>query len=115
MTKPLADNDVKWVVNDYGELGVCVQGQYFFLYKGESMEYGKYSDTSLDGIATHDDDNTPIMVREVAKREFGEVCWPVEWVQAGRRPEGRYNSFDKYQGEWKPLPAAIKKSVKFES
>src|SRR6266542_1863760 len=99
-----ADN-VKWVVNDSGELGVEVGGRYFFLYKGGSLEYGS---------ATHDD-GTPMMVRPVGKREFGETCWPQKWVMAGRR-EDRYTVNTSYtpglsdgkpeDGEWRPLPPA---------
>ena len=69
-------DDVKWVVNDLGELGVCVQGRYFFLYKGESLEYGSDPDSVRDGIVLHDD-GSPMMVRPVGKREFGETCKPI--------------------------------------
>lgn len=48
-----------WVVNDLGELGVEIDGRYFFLYKGHSIEY-----TREDGRR----------FRPVGKREFGEVC-----------------------------------------
>ena len=51
-----------WVVNELGELGVYVNGRFFFLYKGESLEYGKASD------------EPDYKVRLVQKREFGETC-----------------------------------------
>ena len=74
-------DDVLWVVNDMGELGVKIHGRCFFLYKGESLEYA-------DG--TGHDDGTPTLYREVGKREFGETVWPQAWIKAGRS-EARYN------------------------
>lgn len=98
-------DDVRWVVNDNGELGVEIGGRYFFLYKGYSLEYED---------AKHDD-GTPMMVRMVGKREFGETCWPVKWNTAGRRTD-RYTEKLVYteglsdgkpeDGEWRPLPPA---------
>ena len=92
---------VNWVVNDIGELGVEIDGQYFFLYKGESLQYED---------ATHDD-GTPMMVRMVGKREFGETCQPIN----RKSLEGRYTqelvftpglSFGKPEdGDWRPLRA----------
>lgn len=76
---PLAEDDVEWVVNDMGELGVRVRGRCFFCYKGESLVY-------KDGLRS---DGTPILHRNIGKREFGETVWPLAWVQRGRR-EDRY-------------------------
>lgn len=56
--------DVKWVVNDLSELGVKIAGRFFFLYKGESIEYSG--------------DGEPAMWRPVEKREFGETCKPAD-------------------------------------
>tara|TARA_Y100001973_G_scaffold46148_1_gene68846 strand:+ start:5227 stop:5541 length:315 start_codon:yes stop_codon:yes gene_type:complete len=53
-----------WVVNDMGELGVEVNGNVYFMYKGESLEYAEGKR----------DDGTPILYRTVEKREFGETC-----------------------------------------
>ena len=61
----ISPEDVEWVVNDLGELGVRIAGQCFFLYKGESLMYP----------ATHDNGDRR-MVRRVQKREFGETCHP---------------------------------------
>jgi hypothetical protein len=73
-------DSVKWVVNSYGELGVEVFGRYFFLYKGESLEYEEPTD----------DDLSAMRVRLVGKREFGETVWPVKWIESGRR-QSRYD------------------------
>lgn len=103
----LTADDVNWVVNDSGELGVEIAGRYFFLYKGESMEYedGKH------------DDGTPMLVRRVGKREFGETQWPEKWIRAGRRQD-RYREELRYtpglsdgkpdapEYQWRPLPSA---------
>lgn len=92
-----------WIVNNLGELGVEIKGRCFFLYKGGSIEYenGKH------------DDGTPMLYRIVGKREFGETCWPMKWIKAGRS-EDRYTenlvytpglSFGEPEdGNWKPLP-----------
>ena len=55
--------DVKWIVNNLGELGVMVAGRCFFMYKGESIVYA-----TADG-ATH--------YRAVEGREFGECVYPL--------------------------------------
>ncbi len=68
---PLDEKDVKWVVNDLGELGVCVKGRCFFLYKGESLDYMKWTEKG----------EKEIMVRPVGKREFGEVCKPISQMR----------------------------------
>lgn len=112
----MTEDDVKWVVNDLGELGVCVQGRCFFLYKGGSLEYGGGPDSRRDGMALHDD-GTPMMVRMVGKREFGETCQPLPHLR-DKWPGGqgaKYMeplvftpglSFGKPEdGEWRPLPA----------
>lgn len=56
----------QWIVNDLAELGVRVNGRFYFLYKGESLQY----ETGLH------DDNSPTQWRPVGKREFGECCYP---------------------------------------
>lgn len=107
-------NDVQWIVNDLGELGVCVNGHYFFLYKGQSLEYGIDTDVR-DGKVLHDD-GTPMLFRPVGKREFGETCQPLPCYR-DKWPGGQGAeylepllftpglSFGKPEdGEWKPLP-----------
>ncbi len=51
--------DPEWVVNDLGELGVKVNERFYFLYKGDSLEYknGKH------------DDGSDMLYRMVGKRE----------------------------------------------
>lgn len=68
----LRDGDVHWVVNDNAELGVKIGEQMFFLYKGESIDYGKN--------AKHDSGHD-MLYRPVYKREFGECCHPVHLKQ----------------------------------
>ncbi len=84
-----------WVVNDLGELGVFVNGGYFFLYKGESLEY----ETGLH------DNGLPMYVRPVGKREFGETCRPVAAVEAGRK-DTPYTA----GSGWKHLPPKKERS-----
>jgi len=94
-----------WIVNDLGELGVKVGERFFFLYKGDNIEYED----------TKHNDGSPMRYRIVGKREFGETCWPLSWVVAGRS-EDRYTvnltyipglSWGKPEdGEWRDLPSA---------
>ena len=64
-------DQVEWIVNSKGELGVKVFNRCFFLYKGYSLEY---KETAPE-----------IKYRPVGKREFGETCWPQHWVTRGYR------------------------------
>lgn len=77
--------NVEWVVNDNAELGVKIEDQFFWLYKGASLIVQK---------GLHDD-GTPMLYRPVGKREFGECCHPIHLETL---PE-RYT-----EGEgWKPI------------
>lgn len=99
----------EWIVNDLGELGVKINGEFFFLYKGDSLQYGEKGDAK----AKHD--NGEVMkYRTVGKREFGETCWPLAWTIAGMR-EARYTADLAFieglsdgspaDGQWQDLPA----------
>lgn len=79
----LETDDVKWVVNSYGELGVQIGERYFFCYKGHSIEY--------------EEDDGPSKVRDIGKREFGETVWPLKWLKQG-------HSDDEYTVELLPGP-----------
>lgn len=113
------DSDVRdaepvWIVNDLGELGVRVGSRFFFLYKGDNLEYGTNSESRDAGVSLHDD-GTPMRYRIVGKREFGEVCYPLKWTLDGRS-QHRYVeelafhkglSFGKKEdGDWRDLPPA---------
>lgn len=75
-----------------------------FCYKGESLEYED---------ATHDD-GSPIMVRQIGKREFGETVWPVSWMESGGCEDRYAVEVEYHEGlsdgepddprwQWKPL------------
>lgn len=75
----LTTDDVEWVVNEMGELGVKIGCQFFFLYKGYSYQGGeKY--------------------RPIGKREFGECCHPARQDQV-KFPD--YSAQDDEQ--WHPI------------
>ncbi len=94
----VADN-VEWVVNDIGELGVKIGERFFFLYKGCSLEY--------DGLHDEDEDGNqkPMRWRHVYKREFGECCHPIEELKAHGKTTLR--DFPNAYGspeDWKDMP-----------
>lgn len=97
----LKDTDVEWVVNDLAELGVKIGNQFFFMYKGESLEYGKYEDCYKDGKAIGSN-GEPMKWRPIFKREFGECCHPINY----KNPEfiGTVSLDD--SDEWQDLPAS---------
>lgn len=66
----LEAEEPNWVVNDIGELGVTIHGRAFFLCKGCSLEYG---------IEPCEESGKVMKMRPVGKREFGEVCHPIDW------------------------------------
>lgn len=84
MTK-LKDSDVEWIVNEYAELGVKIGNQFFFLYKGRSLEYKKGDK----------EDGTNLKYRQVGKREFGECCHPWERI---KKQSGEYRLPETYVG-----------------
>jgi hypothetical protein len=95
-----------WIVNDLAELGVKIGERFYFLYKGNNIEYedGKH------------DDGSPMLWRIVGKREFGEVCHPASVYRTNVIPD-RYTVELQYHeglsdgkpedGAWKPLPQAM--------
>ncbi len=98
----MTNDEPVWIVNDLGELGVFVNGRYFFLYKGDNIEYsGLY------------DDGSPMLYRRVGKREFGETCWPLQWIMRGHCDHRYTVELVGYPGlsnerepidDWRPLP-----------
>ncbi len=93
----LKDDDVEWIVNDNGELGVKIGEKAFFLYKGRSLTYesGKH------------DDGRPMMYRPVKKREFGECCHPVNYDDVAKCGHPHMIGAVSLQDSenWKELPA----------
>lgn len=69
-TPRLSAEDVKWVVNELGELGVKIGRQFFWLYKGMSILQETVDPSDPNGVKQY---------RRVGKREFGEVCRPPTW------------------------------------
>lgn len=98
MSNFIIDDDVEWIVNDLGELGVKVGNRHFFLYKGSSMEYTE------DHM---EEDEPDLHFRPVGKREFGEVCYPIPIWEDGRKPDD-YSKDPRQSPEirktWKKLP-----------
>ena len=93
----LEAENVEWVVNDIGELGVKIGDQFFFLYKARSLVYkgGQH------------DDGRPMKWRHVYKREFGECCHPPPKTEYSRdrgvmNPDGSY-TFGPAE-HWQDLP-----------
>lgn len=86
----LKATDVEWVVNSLAELGVKIGDQFFFMYKGESLAYDSPADEHAE----------PMTYRPVGKREFGEVCTPIN-----RWKEGLIGTVSPDDSDlWKPLP-----------
>jgi hypothetical protein len=89
-SEKLTKDDVEWVVNDMGELGVKIKDQFFFLYKSRSYEGGR-------------------LWRYAGKREFGECAHPVEFYRPGRmKPDNYVGYWEDAEGEtadqWQDLP-----------
>lgn len=71
LAKFISTDDVQWIVNDIGELGVKIGRRFFFIYKGYSLEY-----------KNGHDNGQPMRWRPVYKREFGEVVHPINYASA---------------------------------
>lgn len=88
----LNEDDVQWIVNSIAELGVLINGQAFFLYKGRSLVY--------ETAESEDSDGGIMMYRPVFKREFGECCHPLNYSDPTKI--GTVNLSD--SDNWMPLP-----------
>lgn len=89
-----------WIVNDLGELGIEIDGHCFFMYKGRSLEY-------KDGC--HSSGST-MRYRVVDEYEYGETCWPMEWIQAGVRQRRYTRASRDPNTAWQNLPVHDTKS-----
>lgn len=88
----LNEDDVQWIVNSIAELGVLINGQAFFLYKGRSLVY--------ETAESEDSEGGIMMYRPVFKREFGECCHPLNYSDPTKI--GTVNLSD--SDNWMPLP-----------
>lgn len=88
----LKPEDVQWIVNNLGELGVKIGEQCFFLYKGDSLCY-----ENVNG----EFDEDPMTFRTVGKREFGECCHPINYKDPTKVGTVSQDDSDR----WQPLPA----------
>lgn len=85
----LKSDQVEWIVNDNGELGVKINNQCFFLYKGRSLIYGN---------GEHDN-GSQMYYRPVFKREFGECAFPINYKDPTRIGTVSLDDSE----EWTPL------------
>jgi hypothetical protein len=89
----LEDENVEWVVNCGGELGVKIGNQLFFLYKGRSLSYDKDADR-----------DEPMLWRLVRTREFGETVQVPEKTKYSDRGEYEDDGRYRYGEGWQELP-----------
>jgi DNA-binding transcriptional regulator YiaG len=108
----IQDDDVEWIVNDIAELGVKIGERFFFLYKGESIDYqtlGLINDESCGPLS-----GKRMMYRPVYKREFGECCHPWDAIenQTGQRrlPENFIEAYG-HMEDWKEIPNVLPQQV----
>lgn len=102
MSGMLKEEDVEWIVNDIAELGVKIGNQFFFLYKGSSLVYGKDEESQAAGVCLNQDTDPPTkhMWRPVFKREFGECAHPINHADYSKIGTVSLDDSD----EWQPLP-----------
>lgn len=103
MSNEIKADDVEWIVNSIGELGVKIGDLFVFMYKGGSLQY---KEDKLD-------DDTQLLWRRIGKREFGETCHPMRWwnergnlngpAAGGPDANGVYSAGD----GWLPLPLKV--------
>lgn len=111
----IKSDDVEWIFNDLGELGVKIGDRFFFLYKGASIDY---QDKAI-GDLTHGDDCGAISgqrmkYRHVYKREFGECCHPLEAIKhycGDGFPENFMTAYGDID-DWKEIPNIREGSIK---
>lgn len=71
---PPPKEEVKWVINSDGELGVEVYGVQYWYYRGESIVYGT---TLRAGSAVRNSsDYGPLTYRYMKDKEFGRCLYP---------------------------------------
>lgn len=58
----ICKEDIYWIVNDCGELGIKIFDRFFFIYKRELFEYEN----------NPHEDGSIFKYRKIEKREFGE-------------------------------------------
>lgn len=91
----LNEDQVEWVINSLGELGVKIGEQFFFLYKGCSLAY---TQTCEEGVQ--------LRWRLVGKREFGECCHPPRMNGMSAQQYFSAPPVPDTEGTWSDLPAA---------
>ena len=79
-----------WIVNEYSELGVMVNGICYFLYKAGNIVYED---------AIHDD-GSPLHIRPLFKREFGECCLPFDTSTFGQGHTTKYRLVSLDDSDW---------------
>lgn len=85
---PIPAEEVLWVVNDLGELGVRIGRTSYFLWCGKSFVY---KDTHEDGQV--------MQQRLIRRREFGDACHPLGFDPQMGDDNGVY-----FEGDgWFPL------------
>jgi hypothetical protein len=98
----LEENEVQWVVNNLGEVGVKVGDRIFFCYKGESFVY-RSEETQISDQAS-----VRLRWRTVGKRELGETLM-LPKMKEGHPPEEYFQSEHKepFIGEWQDMPKVL--------
>jgi hypothetical protein len=93
----LDEDNVEWVVNTLGELGVKIGKQLFFMYKARSLQYEK--DYHIE------DGNREVQWRHLYKREFGETCQPPPKTEYSRdRGEMDKDGYYTFGKGWESMP-----------